>query len=470
MTTFQNLNEDILLAVLTRCDVYTVLSVSWINKLIRTLALSKHVWLALVADLITSCLIDAFSDPNFTEYSAPDLRAMVKRLVCGPTWVTPSLHRTLSVKLPDIASGRILSSWTTYVKLLPGGRYFTLENYDGRLECWSLSSGRCVWAHSEKRHTTYAVDVLDGGNTARFLLPCSSQKSYKIVEVDLMTGVSFDIFQTPPDANIGGWWMVRNAVISGDFLSLALHIADSRAVLLINWREKVYLIFHQNLTVPGVAIVPGHLILASATPDPPHCPALVVYTLTSLAPHWRPFVARWRPTATREFDLHRIQQGFGVLPTFIERPGGAERWQVAPEGTRFTGQVGMQLTLRADPLRRDSYALSFAVSEPGAFTTPESDNPGTLLVTYRVSVSGQRLHLVQTSAVPTVQPCKARDISCARYSIAGQGVEDVDLRRREVERRSQVMSVEDCESIHLSPRSGAVTTLSGSSVTVSYYL
>ncbi|KAJ6548639.1 hypothetical protein B0H19DRAFT_1161502 [Mycena capillaripes] len=167
MTSFQNLNEDVLLVVLAKCDVYTVLSASRLNKLIRTLALSKYVWVALVADLIATCLIDAFSDPDYTEYSAPKLLAMVKRLVCGPRWGTPALHRKLSVESPDIRPR------SGYAKLLPGGRFFTFESYNGRYECWSLASRRCVW---NPKGRIYAADVLDGENTARFLVSGSSRR------------------------------------------------------------------------------------------------------------------------------------------------------------------------------------------------------------------------------------------------------------------------------------------------------
>lgn len=123
--------------------------------------------------------MDALSDPDYIHYSGLELREAVKRVACGPTWATsrsgPAIHCQLSVESPDIAPGNKLSTWTTYVKLLPGGRFFTLENYDGRLECWSIMTGRCVWSYSEKKHTTYVVDVLNEEKTARFLLPGSSE-------------------------------------------------------------------------------------------------------------------------------------------------------------------------------------------------------------------------------------------------------------------------------------------------------
>jgi hypothetical protein len=138
----------------------------------------------------------------------------------------------------------------------------------------------------------------------------------------------------------------------------------------------------------------------------------------------------------------------------------------------------MRLALRPSPLRRGSYALSFVVYEKGTFPSWDiaavnwyghSPDPGTILVTYRVSVSQDGLQLVQSSAVPTVPACKAGDVSYARYSIVKPGsIEDVDLDRQEAGKTE--LEVIRGESIHLSPSSGAVTTLAGSLVSVSYFV
>lgn len=226
-----------------------------------------------------------------------------------------------------------------------------------------------------------------------------------------------------------------------------------------------------------MAVVPGHIILATATLEPTHRPVLLAYTHASLASHWRP-LADWAPTAPSDaFDLHRIQQGSGIRPAFVVHPGVREGWQIASEGTRPVSQ-GMRLALRPSPLQRGSYALSFVVYEKGTFPSWDiaavnwyghSPDPGTILVTYRVSVSQDGLQLVQSSAVPTVPACKAGDVSYARYSIVKPGsIEDVDLDRQEAGKTE--LEVIRGESIHLSPSSGAVTTLAGSLVSVSYFV
>ncbi|KAF7355945.1 hypothetical protein MVEN_00923700 [Mycena venus] len=478
MAVFQDLDEDILLGVLKISDVYTVLSASRVNKLIHTLALSKPLWVALVEDLIARCLLDAFSDPDFMDYSAPELREVVKRVMCGPTWTedgsTPVIHRQLSVESSDIIPNKTGSSWPAYVRLLPGGRFFTLEIYDGRLECWSVATGRCVWNYSQERRTGYVVDVLDGGMTARFLLPGTLKDSFSIVQVDLMTGVSYEVFRMPRKDEIR-WWTDSDALLSGDFVILTVHIHGSWVVLLINWKEGMYVNFHQTLTVPGMAVVLGHVILTTATLDPPYRPVLLVYTLASLAAYWRP-LADWCPLSIPAFDLHRIQQGCGIVPALVENPGATEGWQVAAEGVRLASQ-GMRLAIRESPLRRETYALTFVICERGTFPPWDmcsinrygfSPDPGAILVTYRISLSQHGLQLVQTSAVPTVPTCKARDVSYARYSVVKRRIEDIDLHRQEgaEKRRLGPMAY---ESVHLSPSSGAVTALLDSSVSVSYY-
>ncbi|KAF8193900.1 hypothetical protein K438DRAFT_1934690 [Mycena galopus ATCC 62051] len=484
MTVFLDLDEDIVLTVLSICDVSTVLSASrQINKLIRVLALSKPVWVALVADLITRCIMDASSDPNFATYSAPQLRDTVKRLVRGPAWRNgefgPAVHQRVSVESSDIVSNKRGSSWPSHVKLLPGGRFFTLEHDDGRIECWSLTKGVCVWKYSQKRRTGYVVDVLDGGNTARFLLPGSSQElfyypysifsSFSIVQVELTTGVSFEIFRMPRKDEIR-WWSDADALLNGDLVALTVHIHGNWVVLLINWKEETYINFHQTMTVPGIALVPGHIVLATATPDPPFRPVLLICTHKSLAPHWQP-LADWRFALTHTFNLHCMQEGSGIMPTFVEHLGAQEGWQVAPEGLRPLSP-GMRLTLRESPLQQHTYALTLVVYDRGPLPSWGTaaingsgccPDPRAILVTYRVSAYQDSIRLVHISAAATVRSCKARDVSYVRYAVGREGVEDVDLDRRGAPGKGELkVGPLVYESIHLSPTSGAVTTLAAS--------
>ncbi|KAJ7207329.1 hypothetical protein B0H12DRAFT_1243144 [Mycena haematopus] len=464
MAVFQNLNEDILLAVLTTCDVCTVLCTSQVDKLVRTLALSKPVWIGLVTDLIARCIIDAFSDSDLMNYSAPQLRQMVKRLVCGPTWLNgesvPAVHRQLSVGPADIASNRGGSSWSAEVKLLSGGRFFALEPLDGRLECWSLTTGLCVWTYSQKRCTGYAVDILDRGNTARFLLPGSSNEfSFSIVQVNLTTGVAVEIFRMPRRDEIR-WWHDGDATLSGDFVVLTVHIHTSWVVLLINTRKGTYINF-QNSTVPGLVVVPGYIIVGTSTLTPTYRPVLSVYTQSSIDAHSRP-LTDWPPPAAHAFDFHHSEKGCYIMPAFVVNPGAHEGWQVAPDGVLPVSQ-GMRLTLRESPLERGTYALTFVLYEQGKFPSWNMSifhragyrfELGAILVTYRLSVSPDGLQLMQTSALPTLPVCNARGISYARYSILQKGVQDVDLRREVTGGRRDFGPI-TWESIHLSPSSGA---------------
>ncbi|KAJ7364242.1 hypothetical protein DFH08DRAFT_949852 [Mycena albidolilacea] len=48
---FEVLDEDIMLKVISLCDVYTTLSVSTVNKTLRRVAFVKQLWLFSVRDL-----------------------------------------------------------------------------------------------------------------------------------------------------------------------------------------------------------------------------------------------------------------------------------------------------------------------------------------------------------------------------------------------------------------------------------
>ncbi|KAJ7159616.1 hypothetical protein C8R46DRAFT_1287006 [Mycena filopes] len=182
-----SLYEDVLLCVLTYCDIHTVLCASRASKLFHTLALTiTSLWVILVQDLVARRLMDALSDPNYREYSAPELREAVKRVLCGPkTWnrdspKPPNIYRYLSIASSPMAHAITLDS---RVKLLPGGRYLTLAHDDGRLQCWSLQSGECVWMHSGQ-NAKYSVEVLDGGDAARFVLDAGPDECNPVGKIE----------------------------------------------------------------------------------------------------------------------------------------------------------------------------------------------------------------------------------------------------------------------------------------------
>ncbi|KAJ6609012.1 hypothetical protein B0H10DRAFT_511216 [Mycena sp. CBHHK59/15] len=168
MSMFHELDEDILLGVLSNCDVHAVLCVSRVSKLLRSIAMSKPLWLSLLADLASRSLMDAFQYSEITNCSTAELIQMVKRLVTGPeTWsrrtVTPAVWREISVKPTSIRGGTNPTEYN--IRLLPGGRHVMVEHHTGRFECWSVKTGSLVW--------TGALGTIPSRFRTAATLPCS---------------------------------------------------------------------------------------------------------------------------------------------------------------------------------------------------------------------------------------------------------------------------------------------------------
>ncbi|KAJ6622064.1 hypothetical protein B0H10DRAFT_2015140 [Mycena sp. CBHHK59/15] len=446
MSMFHELDEDILLGVLSNCDVHAVLCVSRVSKLLRSIAMSKPLWLSLLADLASRSLMDAFQYSEITNCSTAELIQMVKRLVTGPeTWsrrtVTPAVWREISVKPTSIRGGTNPTEYN--IRLLPGGRHVMVEHHTGRFECWSVKTGSLVWTGAE----------------------------FSIVHVDLCLGHSNVLFRMPHGVHIG---FTKTPVLFGDFFSVYLRLPDAAVVLLVNWREERYIIFHSSScwTKPALAGVPGHVILATAAPDPPYEPWILVYTLASLT-------ARWRPASQFECS-YRVDKTSGISPVLVDDLGAHVLWCSVETDT-----VAIQLDLHESSLRRGTYKLTLRLS--GVYLPlrrrladmlrggSSRGISGALFFTFHVLPTDRALplRLVQTSAVPAPPDSWFHGISYAGYSVntLDWTLLDLHLRRggaAEKARTEPVLNI-SFRCLHLSRSSGALTSLVDSTVMVSYY-
>ncbi|KAJ7152388.1 hypothetical protein C8R46DRAFT_1197618 [Mycena filopes] len=369
-----SLDEDVLLCVLTFCDIHTVLCASRASKLFHTLTLTTtSLWAILVEDLIARRLMDALSDPNYREYSALELREAVKRVLCGPkTWDRdypnpPNIHRHLSIASPAMAHAITMDS---RVKLLPGESFL------------------------------------------------------KILEVNFRTGIECELFRTPHKRQILTDWREDELTLSGAFLTMSLAFKQGgvHGVLIINWQTQEYLFFFLvGRVFPWAVILPNDIIIGTSGPCGKNV-ALLAYSLPSLAAHWRPLKA-WHPRTMSHsalgFDLGRIQQGHSrIVPARIEFPGAGLDWSTSSglHLDRYNTDI-VQLELRECPLRRGTDILTLIVR------SPQHDS---LLITYRISTS-PAITFSLVSAIPAFsysgRPPKHRLVEI-RQTALGEGIEE----------------------------------------------
>ncbi|KAJ6477212.1 hypothetical protein DFH09DRAFT_436465 [Mycena vulgaris] len=238
---FHDLNEHVLAEILARCDIYTVLSFTRVNKYCRHLALAhKQLWISLIRDLECRGLLDLPPAANMQEYTTVDLIDEVKRVVQGPkTWSPaypspPVLQRETIVRFEQPRGGN-----RTSFSVLPGGRYFALTDRWTALEVWELATGRCVWTHPHSI-SCWSFDMVDGGDVA-FMVCHVHNPSYnaaiEVIRLDLHTGQSSDIIRIP----LPGMRNSSLATLRGDFFAISLNIQlPSAQLLIVNWRAETY--------------------------------------------------------------------------------------------------------------------------------------------------------------------------------------------------------------------------------------
>ncbi|KAJ7107907.1 hypothetical protein C8R44DRAFT_885298 [Mycena epipterygia] len=485
MMLIHDLDVDVLVEILCFCDVYTVLTVAQVYlcdsksnafastdegifrpTILRTIALAKPVWLALVADLNARCLMDPLPMETLAGCSTSDLITEVRRLVCGPGSSAPVTSRVRFVEILPSSIPRVRGAGgQSAVKLLPGGRYIAFF-HDSRFECWNASSG--------------TLEMLDGGNAYHCLLVPHDSQTLEVLHVYLLTGHSELLFRPPPSPDLTTLLNIKHypASLSGDFFTVVVRLDGGTAVLLVNWRETTYILFRcsPSWTTPTMLVVSGHLILSTAALDPPYPPLLIVYDIASIT-------TKWRPVA--HINLSVPSQ---ITPLHVDDLGIGRIWRM----DQHTGPVKIRLAVYRSPLRHDLtklvlYIFGVILIDPeehpnkrsfmSVFRQKRLSRPTAasgVLFTYHLSepaagCTPSKLPLIRSSAIPSVVEHWFHEMSYAGYALNAVDGSVLDLRLRRPEPDGEGKNL--CILLpHLSASSGAVTRVVDSGVMVEYQL
>nr|GAT57356.1 predicted protein [Mycena chlorophos] len=187
-----------LAAILCLLDVPSLLRCQQVNRIMSQLARSKHVWLALAADLQARGFIDVdvLSQDFRAQCLSQDIIQHIKGIVVGPeTWsrttAPPTVRRTLSIGLEEAAQ-------INSPRLLAGGRFLLVERTSRARRRWELYSvlrGSKIWERANTCSFYMAIKVCsgarsviiascDGPPTALGITPGQRSLSLEITSVD----------------------------------------------------------------------------------------------------------------------------------------------------------------------------------------------------------------------------------------------------------------------------------------------
>ncbi|KAJ7137507.1 hypothetical protein C8R43DRAFT_1019553 [Mycena crocata] len=307
------LHGDVLSQIFAFTDVYTVLSLSQVNKYCREVATTKQLWLSLIQNLALRCLIDAPPEMTLDTYSTEALISEVKSLIVGPrSWsrgssIPPSLSRRCVIPV-DISDQD--GNPSRYIGLLPGGKHFvckilTDDDSQDLLECWEVATGLCVWTWGITGHQLDHVrfDLSDGGHKPRVYLALSEGHIRLLVlQVNLKTGESQELFRLASEKLVDGYFPT-GVCFSNEFLACVYRAENADLTLLVNRHTESFILIDDFGGMRHIAMLPGHIIFLASRKSIRESNQAVVYSIASLARFWRPLAELDLDTRLTEADI-----------------------------------------------------------------------------------------------------------------------------------------------------------------------
>ncbi|RDB14624.1 hypothetical protein Hypma_016569 [Hypsizygus marmoreus] len=274
--------DDILVTILTLCNIQSVLTLSEASRHFHSLAFSKHVWLVIVSDLHRRGFIYLPPGKSLEDYTTDDLVDLVKRMVLGPrSWRAQINSDVLfpivahQIILESFSSDAETSNWTlNEAQLIAGGKCLVYK-HSGTLECLSMESRNRIWSYkstwetqlSNVRYTVvrFAVETVDDGEGAiLFIGVCDGGLAantrahlVEILHLNLITGLSTTLLtDNAPITSTLIIWLEFS--IQGDYAFARLCSQDFVLLYRLSTGTK------KKIKVPGhyaIDLVSGYLVL-----------------------------------------------------------------------------------------------------------------------------------------------------------------------------------------------------------------
>ncbi|KAJ7288696.1 hypothetical protein C8J57DRAFT_1707072 [Mycena rebaudengoi] len=476
---FEDLSEDLICCTLLLCDIYTVLSISQVNKNFQRIARSKQIWIRLIEDLAARRLID-LPDRALPEHSTAELMEEVKRIVLGPkTWSRPSqaapiISRELRIPSLPLDNRETLQSF----QLLPGGTHLIVEHIN-RLDLWHVATSAVIWSLDNWMETSrfrYSIELLDHQRSAVFQY-FDTPHCMRLIHIDLDTGYSAELFRVdcPQEAQFAAM-----PTISGDFFRCGLWGIGTGANYLMvgNWRTGETVIFtyaSQTWVRLRTILGAGHIFLFARHRHQPNSLWIFAFSLED-------FFCRWHPKPTTSID---DAISIDDVPSTIA--------QEVP----FTDPYGTHMALYTSPLRHDTYKLMLYLTRNmplersrypfqglrrtlfTLFKHKVAEPPSSTICSFHFSISDN--HTIVSSALSssagTAFLYSYDNPTYAAYSGTRAGVVNLHLhdpstgkRRSDRDKKPLLPGSIDLSPWHLSPYSHALTGLRDRNYVIVYYL
>ncbi|KAJ7696097.1 hypothetical protein B0H17DRAFT_1198403 [Mycena rosella] len=451
----QNLVEDVLILILTHCDVLSVVAIGATSKYFHHLALTRNVWLAFVTQLVQRRFIDRRpDDENLRDLSTEQLVDKVKIIFRGPKTWSPETHphpieSRRIVLHPDIPPG--ISFWKNEPKLLPGGKYVLFQN-QGTLECWNVFEDELIWQHAcSMNHATvlsFAAELTEDDQL--IILTC--QHTWNYPRKNFFEFTTLDLRTVFPSLILVGRFAdspLNDApytccALCGDIAAVELN----GQVTLVNWRTSSCVVI-----LTRSPRYHSHIALAT------NC-----LVLTLLGPHGEPQLAcSPLPSPASWAPIDSVREPSSSIP--VEALPITFGDTISVNGRTFTHRVSRSfLSVHESPINPGRFRvwLHIANHEMGALCSYE-------FVFRESEVSWRRRSSVLVN--PKIRFFNPAGVAFSGHVLGSPTVvfPPVPLLDELTAPRVSLTLENRGDFTHLSPYSGAVTYATNKSLAVVYY-
>ncbi|KAJ6571537.1 hypothetical protein B0H19DRAFT_1130293, partial [Mycena capillaripes] len=271
-----------------------------VSAAFRRLALSKHVWLAVLYNLGNNNLLDLPPRHNLLSFSTTQLIEQVKRAVFGPeTWAANSSRAPTVRRQTHVALWSTVSSPPTEPALLSGDKHLLLKRGDG-CEIWDINEDKQIWARLDvhRRHivaqpvnddTEILIALWTGQPVG--LLPDPTRLDYRLVAELHLLGLKANTVREISTIQFPRTLAkLSDPLIAGDFWAADVQWfaqgAWDTGILIVNWREKLFVLLAYN--VVHKKILRGYLLALTNVGE---MSRVVLYPWAAFDSHWRPFTS-----------------------------------------------------------------------------------------------------------------------------------------------------------------------------------
>ncbi|KAK7055987.1 hypothetical protein R3P38DRAFT_3566243 [Favolaschia claudopus] len=279
MARLHDVGEDLLIKILSFCDVYTVLLVSRVDKFLHQISLTKQLWVHLLRDLVLRGLIRRPSEAELDEYCTRDIMHEIKRIVCGPeTWapestLPPTIHRQLFT-----------------MQLIPGGTHAILQT-SGFIGLYEVQNGKCIWQKASERGSI-GVDLIERGQKVRVAVVPGKFSPNACIE--LHKGESLEVFSiSMPMGNVSGdlWW--KFLIMEAPWHIYSLGMPGGHIFVLVDWRrhQQVILTYGERSTITNLRprLLPTHLLVTcEVSSEGKRQHSIIATAYSKLDAYWHP--------------------------------------------------------------------------------------------------------------------------------------------------------------------------------------